>query len=126
MSILRGLISNKNISISNKVTIYKTCIRPIMTYACPVWCNTSKNNIKKLQVVQNKCLNIILNNYYYEGNDKYLSSTECHDKIGIEKIEDYIDKLAKNFYKYQAKNVPILVNRNNIVNEAWDKIQFPH
>lgn len=80
LCMLYRFIKNKNITIKNKVLIYKTCIRPVMTYACPVWCNSKKSNIKKMQTVQNKCLNIILDNHYYDGNNHFMNTIKCHKK----------------------------------------------
>lgn len=97
-----------------------------MTYACPVWCNISKTNMKRLQTVQNKCLNIILNNHFYIDNVNYMSAEKCHEKAKIETIDMYIDKLANNFYNCKVDKIAILKNRNNIVNSAWDKIKYPH
>lgn len=36
MCMLYELIKNKNVKIKNKILIYKTCIRPILTYAFPI------------------------------------------------------------------------------------------
>ena len=49
------------LSIPNKLTLYKLCIRPILTYAAPVWSNTSSYNYRRLQISQSKCLRVIGN-----------------------------------------------------------------
>lgn len=126
MSILYNLIKNKNITINNKITIYKTCIRPILTYACPVWCSVSKSNMNKLQIIQNKCLNIILDNHFYIGNTNYMSVKKCHKKANIETVETFVDRLSNNFYNNKVDNISILKNRNKIINSAWDKTKYPH
>jgi len=43
-------------SIPNKMTPYKLCIRSMLTYAAPVWSNTSSSNYCRLQTLQSKCL----------------------------------------------------------------------
>lgn len=48
-----------------KLLLYKQLIRPIMSYATPVWRNTYKTHIKNLQTIQNKSLRLVVNN-----NDK--------------------------------------------------------
>ena len=54
MSRLYPLICKRSkVSLRNKLTLYKTCIRPIMTYACVVFAHTK---IDLLQRVQNKFL----------------------------------------------------------------------
>jgi hypothetical protein len=41
--------------------LYKQLIRPMMDYACPVWRSAARSHIKKLQVMQSKCLRIAAN-----------------------------------------------------------------
>ena len=58
-----GPILNRRsgISIRNGVLLCKQIIRPMMDYACPVWRYATRSHIKKLQVVQFKCLRIATN-----------------------------------------------------------------
>ncbi|KNZ73081.1 RNA-directed DNA polymerase from mobile element jockey [Termitomyces sp. J132] len=37
-------------------TLYRACVIPIMTYACPVWWTGKKTHVEKLTKVQNKAL----------------------------------------------------------------------
>lgn len=43
----------------NKLLIFKTIMRPIITYAFPIWRGAAKCHTRKLQIIQNKCLKII-------------------------------------------------------------------
>jgi hypothetical protein len=49
------------VPLKEKINLYRSYIRPILTYACPVYSNAAKTHIKKLQVAQNKNLRMILN-----------------------------------------------------------------
>lgn len=40
---------NSSIPFNSAILIYKTIIRPLLLYACPVWINASKTNIKKFK-----------------------------------------------------------------------------
>ena len=55
------------LSIRNGVLLYKQLIRPMMDYACPVWRSTARSHIRKLQVLQSKCLRIATNAPWYIG-----------------------------------------------------------
>ena len=46
------LARDSTLSIPNKITLYKLSIRPILTYAAPVWSNTSSSNYRRLQILQ--------------------------------------------------------------------------
>lgn len=72
--------------------IYTSIIRPIFTYGSSVWSSTSKTNIHKLQVLQNKVIRIITNAQWYVRN------TQLHKETEIPPIEEYIRKSSKNFY----------------------------
>ena len=56
------------LSIRNGVLLHKHLIRPMMEYACPFWRSAARSYIKKLQVVQSKCLRIATNASWYIGN----------------------------------------------------------
>ncbi|GFS90146.1 RNA-directed DNA polymerase from mobile element jockey [Trichonephila clavipes] len=58
---LSHLISRRSkLSRSNKLLIYSSLLRPVITYASPVWSFAAKTHIQKLEVLQNKTLRQIL------------------------------------------------------------------
>jgi endonuclease/exonuclease/phosphatase family metal-dependent hydrolase len=84
---------NSQASEHSKISVYRSVIRPIMTYACIIFNNCAKTHLNKLQVVQNKCLRMILNADFYDRN------VDLHDRARIPTIRNFIDKLTKNFYE---------------------------
>ena len=70
-------------------------IRTIATYACPVYLNIAEYHIKRLQIMQNKILKMIL-------NVSWLTSTKNINKeTEVLKIKDYIAELT---LKYDQRN----------------------
>lgn len=68
----------------------------------------------------------MLNNYYL-GNNHYMKIDECHKKLNIEYIEQYINRITTKFYKFHVDKIDILKKQGqNITNEALDKIKYPH
>jgi hypothetical protein len=53
------LARDSTLSLHNKFTLYKLLISPILTYAAPVWSNTSLSNYRHLQILQSKCLRVM-------------------------------------------------------------------
>lgn len=54
---LYPVLSHKNgLDLKIRRQLYLTMIRPILTYASPIWSSAAKTNIRHIQVVQNKCL----------------------------------------------------------------------
>ena len=119
ISILYPLLHKKSyVNFHSKITLYRSYIRPILTYACPVFSNSAKTHIAKLQVTQNKCLRMVLNAPYIT------KITELHEKSNIPYMTEYIDKLTNSFYdkanisknslikrlgKYSANTLPFRV-----------------
>jgi len=55
------LARDSTLASHNRLTLYKLLIRPILTYAAPVWSNTSNTKYRHLQTLQSKCLRVIGN-----------------------------------------------------------------
>jgi 4-amino-4-deoxy-L-arabinose transferase-like glycosyltransferase len=50
------------------VLLYKQLIRPMMDYAFLIWRSAACSHVRKLQVLQSKCLRIATNAPWYVGN----------------------------------------------------------
>jgi len=89
---LGSLLNRRSgLSIRNGVLLYKQLIRPMMDYACPVWRSAAHSHIKKLQVLQSKCLRIATNAPWYIGN------RQNHDVLGVPYFFDHIRCLTERF-----------------------------
>ena len=86
------LKKNNSSSINSKLTLYKSYIRPLLTYACPIFANCPNCHFKKLQIIQNKCLRMILSAPYYFRIDV------MHEELKIPTIRQFVDKITDKFY----------------------------
>lgn len=87
------LISYRStLNLKNKNLIFKSVIRPTLTFACPIWYKAAKTHIKKLQIIQNKCLKII-----YKKRWRYPTHL-LHSRSGYEKIQEFMYRLSQNYY----------------------------
>ena len=91
---------NSHASIDSKLRIYKSCVRPIMTYACPVFLNAANCHLNKLQLLQNKILRMISDIHW---ND-FKSISDIHDSSKVPLIKDFMNKIADNFYSNSSIN----------------------
>ena len=87
----------------NKIEPYKMIIRPIMLYGSPIWGNTCKYNINKLQIIQNKCLRMATN------ANLGTKTADLHKKLNIPTISQVIYNTTKKFYADEL-NLDILSN----------------
>lgn len=88
-------ILNKSspININLALTIYKSLIRSILTYAAPVWGYAAKSHINKLQIFQNKVLRIITK------LPRVTPIETLHEQTGMETIQSYVSRIAKKLYR---------------------------
>lgn len=90
---LKPLLNNKSkLSLSNAIALYKTIIRPLMLYACPIWINASPTNINRIQVMQNKFLRIATNAPWF------ISNRQLHKELNLPPITHHIAHLSNNFF----------------------------
>ena len=96
-SSLYSLLKKKSgVTSDSKLRIYKSIIRPIVTYACPIFINCAKTNFNKLQVFQNKLLRQI-----FEINwDDFISNESIHSQANIPSVHEFAFKLSRNFYAH--------------------------
>lgn len=110
-------ILNRNsfVTQENKLLVYKSVIRPIITYACPVWSYISKTKYNKLQILQNKFLRLA---------GKFRAFTpifQMHEKLKIEYIFEFIKKLSLNYFNSLNNH------RNDLMrNIKYENIKFKH
>lgn len=90
---LKPLLNHKSsLSLNNAIALYKTIIRPLMLYACPIWTNASQTNINKIQIMQNKFLRLATHAPWFISND------QLHRELHLPTINHHIAHLSNNFY----------------------------
>ena len=95
---------NSPASLHSKLTIYRSYIRPILTYACPVFQNCPKTHFKKLQTFQNKCLRMALSAPYFTR------ITVLHRESNIPYIQSYVNDITERFYSSANSNKNELIS----------------
>jgi hypothetical protein len=80
------------ISIVLTPSLYKLFIRSVLTYAAPVWSNTSSSNYRRPQILQSKCLRVI-GNY-----PRRTPIPRLHRALNDAPIRDFIYNLTHNFF----------------------------
>ena len=92
IQILYPFINRKSkLSLQNKLIIFKTIFRSVLTYGAPVWETCSDTHYRKLQITQNKLLKLIYD------LPRYYSTRDLHSLDNIELIKDYIIDICQRF-----------------------------
>jgi hypothetical protein len=95
-------------SIRNKLVLYKSIIRPVMTYASVVWGHASASQLNKLQVIQNRFLRTAFNSPWFVRNN------QLHREANLPMLKEFLHEIALRSFE-KAK-----VHENPLVREAVD------
>jgi hypothetical protein len=111
---------NSELSVHNKLTLYKQVIRPVWSYGIQLWGCASVSNIQVIQRYENEVLKCTVNAPWYVGNSD-------HCDLRIEAVTDIIVKLAKSHEKRLQDHINVeasrLLNVNNITRPLkWKKL----
>lgn len=103
LSRLNSLLNSKSkMSFRNKVTLYKSVVRPIMTYSSVVF--GQSRHVRCLQVVQNNFLRKAT------GCPWYVRNKDLHRDLKLESIEHFIKTASKRFYEVAAEHPNPLIS----------------
>ena len=86
--------------------LYKALVRPLVTYGCPVWGNSSATNINKLQVLQNKIIRTAVDAPWFVRNE------QIHRELNLPTFSEFITRLT-NIHKCSSA-VEHQVGKRNI------------
>lgn len=119
---LYPFLSSNEMNIRTKLRLYFSTIVPMMLYGCPSWGTTCNTNIKKLQILQNRCLKIILKAPWW-------SRTQwIHEELNVPMIEQQIkNRTASLLNKIDAirHETRQLENVGTIQPRPWHKVKVP-
>ena len=79
-------------SVSNKILLYKTILKPVLLYGFRVWDSAANFNLQIIRTVQNKALMSITESWWYVRNDT------IHRNLKINPIRTSIWKLITKFF----------------------------
>ncbi|GBO10647.1 RNA-directed DNA polymerase from mobile element jockey [Araneus ventricosus] len=83
---------NSELSRKNKVLIYTSILRPVLTYASSVWAYAAKTHFNRIGRSQNKLLRQITRARWFMRNE------DIRNALNISTLKEYIKKLAINFF----------------------------
>ncbi|XP_074112931.1 uncharacterized protein LOC141536352 [Cotesia typhae] len=96
----RSLFYCKHLTSRAKIICHQLLIRPIITYASPIWWNTSASYMEKIRVLDRKCIRTCLRVYRScESNfKKQISNETLYNIANIPRIDNFIIKLTRDYF----------------------------
>lgn len=100
------------LTLENKLLIYKSILKPIWTYGIQLWGSASKSNLEIIKRFQNKVLRIVTNAPWYVPN------IIIQNDLDLASIEDEIKRFSQN-YRGRLDNHPNELTHNLMdINES--------
>lgn len=109
---LKRLFYSAHLTSDVKIICYLTLVRPILTYACPIWFNISPSFMEKLRVFERKCIRACLGKYRSAESEflHLISNKNIYDEAGILRVDIYMINLIRQHFVRSAE-----VIENNLV-----------
>lgn len=109
--------SKSQLSISNKILLYKVILKPIWTYACQLWGTASNTNIKIVERWQNKLLRRILNAGWYIRN------SQINKETGTPSVRSEISNYTRCYQRRLDNHVNTLAINLLDNSEEWTRLR---
>ena len=92
-------------------------VRPIITYAAPIWWNISASSMEKIRKFERNCLRAALQMYRSPSSNytHWYSARQIYDKAKIPRIDIFTLELTRNY----------LANLKHIDNEILKTLMYP-
>jgi hypothetical protein len=92
MGMLSPLLNKKSdLSVRSEELLYRQLIHPMIDYACPAWRSAARTHVRRLQVLQSKCLQLATRAPWY------VSNRQIHEDLGVPLFADHIRALTASF-----------------------------
>ena len=85
------LNSKSDLSIRKGFLLYKQLIRPMMDYSFPGWRSAAHSHVRRLQLLQSKCLRLATCAPWY------VSNRQMHEDLCVPFFADHIRALSVSF-----------------------------
>lgn len=95
------LIRNMYIPPRIKTSLYKSYIRPILTYASPTWCRppaVSSHQMEKFRLFERGCLRSAANVHRRVGSYRYARDGDLYRLAGCQRIDRFVAQRHLRFY----------------------------
>lgn len=83
------LCQRSELSLKAKILIYMTFLRPILTYGALVWSSMTNSHLKKVEVLQNRTLQMITGALWFVRNSQLLAV------LGVPSFKEYAQDLTR-------------------------------
>lgn len=102
---LGPIFRNRRMSLRNKCTLYKACIRPVLTYASVVFAHAARSHLAKLQIIQNRFARNAT------AAPHYLRVADLHLDLELPSIISFMKKASRRYFETASQHPNPLIAR---------------
>ena len=131
MGAMKKVLTNKNLlTAASKLAFYKAAIRPVMSYAFPMWSGVSSHQMERLRVAERKFIRWTRGDHGRRDGYRYLNSSVLYKEANVVRINAWMTALyLKQFNKFQISEKPwvaeLFSERNQARSERNEKYPAP-
>jgi hypothetical protein len=103
--LLRLLDNRSHLTLSHKLLIYNTILKPTWTYGLELWGSTKPSNLSRIQSLQSKILRKIANAPYY------VSNLTLHNDLHVPFVKDLSKTRYNKFHSFLRSHPNTLVQQ---------------
>ncbi|OXU29274.1 hypothetical protein TSAR_015149 [Trichomalopsis sarcophagae] len=110
---LSKLFYKKYLEPKAKIICYCLLIRPILSYAGPLWYNQTASSLERIRVFERACLRACLKQYRSSESNykKMISNKKIYNKAYIPRFDNFITKINRDYFANTKK----VTSNNRIV-----------
>lgn len=82
-----------------KLLLYKQLIRPVLTYASPIWNQVSSSQMERLRKIERKILRNCLDKRRTQENYKHTRNSVLYKEAAMPRIDAFLTKLNLKFFE---------------------------
>lgn len=118
---IRRLFFSKFLDQNVKITCYKTLIRPILLYGCPIWFNISPSYMERIRVLERHCLRACLGKYrdFHTTENHCISNVRIYNLAKINRIDNFIIRQIRRHFSRSTENSNSLIRGPTILQEEY-------
>lgn len=112
-NIIGYLMCSQLINVRFKRLLYTVYLRPILSYAAPVWLNPSNissHQVERLRIVERKTIRQVYNVHRPRNSYKYLSNKKLYEIYDYKRLDSELVNLSINFHQANLYKSNPLIN----------------
>lgn len=115
---LTRFFRGRAIPVSIRANVYKLYVRPVLSYAAPVWCrqpHVSSHQMERLRAFERSILKSATNTYRERGSYKHPNASIIYQRAKCARIDNFMVIRCSRFFKKTQKTN--LAKFNSILND---------